>query len=253
MTNQPRVAVLIDADNIAASLCDKVLKTCEKFGNVIVKRAFGDFTKGTAATWQNTIITHAIEMNQNYNVAANKNASDISLVIDAMDLLHNLQIDTFCIISSDSDFTRLATRLTSSERKIYGFGEGEKTSDSFKNACTKFHSLTKSVKTVSKKNPAISPCTHQIAQKLNAGSDKPYLKAYNFIRKELKKLTLDKKWIKLDSLGQQISDTYPKIKYSDYGGKTLSKVVKLVEKTTLIETKGLATKDAKLRLIKVAS
>ncbi len=234
MSNQ-RVAVLIDADNIPASLCDEALRKCEALGNITIKRAYGDFTKGTASSWQNAIIANGIEMSQNYNVAMNKNASDISLVIDAMDFLHNLQTDIFCVVSSDSDFTRLATRLTSCGRKIYGFGDSTKTSKSFQNACTHFHNLIIPTKTVTQKS------SHQIAQKLNAGSEKPYLKAYNLIQKELKKITTGPKWINLDALGQQISKAHPKIKYSEYGGKTLTKVVKLVEETTLVKTKNFGT------------
>jgi hypothetical protein len=132
-----RLAVLIDADNASAAIVDDLLAEIAKLGTASVKRIYGDFTTGRLAAWNARILEHSIQQVQQPSFTTGKNASDIALVIDAMDLLHSKRFTGFCLVSSDSDFTRLAMRLREEGVIVYGFGE-KKTPRAFVAACDKF-------------------------------------------------------------------------------------------------------------------
>ncbi|WP_066074071.1 NYN domain-containing protein [Frankia sp. EI5c] len=132
-----RLAVLIDADNAQASLVEHVLAEVATFGTAHVKRAYGDWTGTHLRSWKDQLLAHSIQPIQQFAHVSGKNATDAAMVIDAMDLLYNGELDGFCLISSDSDFTRLASRLRESGRIVYGFGE-RKTPRSFVAACDTF-------------------------------------------------------------------------------------------------------------------
>jgi uncharacterized LabA/DUF88 family protein len=132
-----RLAVLIDADNAQASLVEHVLAEVATFGTAHVKRAYGDWTGTHLRSWKDQLLAHSIQPIQQFAHVSGNNATDAAMVIDAMDLLYNGELDGFCLISSDSDFTRLASRLRESGRTVYGFGE-RKTPRSFVAACDTF-------------------------------------------------------------------------------------------------------------------
>lgn len=132
-----KLAVLIDADNAQASLCNELFSEISKYGLANVKRAYGDWTTTNLKGWKEHLHKHAIQPIQQFSYTTGKNSTDSSLIIDAMDLLHEGNLDGFCLISSDSDFTRLANRLRESGIIVYGFGE-EKTPDAFISACNFF-------------------------------------------------------------------------------------------------------------------
>ena len=132
-----KLAVLIDADNAQASLCNELFSEVSKYGLSNVKRAYGDWTTTNLKGWKEHLHKHAIQPIQQFSYTTGKNSTDSSLIIDAMDLLHDGNLDGFCLISSDSDFTRLANRLRESGIIVYGFGE-EKTPDAFISACNLF-------------------------------------------------------------------------------------------------------------------
>lgn len=132
-----RLAVLIDADNAQASLVEHVLAEVAMFGTAHVKRAYGDWTSTHLRSWKDQLLAHSIQPIQQFAHTSGKNATDAAMVIDAMDLLYGAELDGFCLISSDSDFTRLASRLRESGRIVYGFGE-RKTPRSFVAACDTF-------------------------------------------------------------------------------------------------------------------
>lgn len=132
-----KLAVLIDADNAQASLCNELFSEISKYGLANVKRAYGDWTTTNLKGWKEHLHKHAIQPIQQFSYTTGKNSTDSSLIIDAMDLLHDGNLDGFCLISSDSDFTRLANRLRESGIIVYGFGE-EKTPDAFISACNLF-------------------------------------------------------------------------------------------------------------------
>jgi hypothetical protein len=132
-----RLAVLIDADNASAAVIGDILAEIASLGTVSVKRVYGDFTTSNLNSWGKVLADHAIQPMQQFRNTVGKNASDSALIIDAMDLLHTRQLSGFCLVSSDSDFTRLATRIREDGLLVYGFGE-EKTPRSFINACDRF-------------------------------------------------------------------------------------------------------------------
>ena len=134
---QPRLAVLIDADNAQPAVIEGLLAEVAKYGVASVKRIYGDFTSTRMTQWKQALLKHSINPVQQFAYTSGKNATDSSLIIDAMDLMYTRRFDGFCLVSSDSDFTRLAQRLREAGLTVYGFGE-RKTPDPFVQACDKF-------------------------------------------------------------------------------------------------------------------
>jgi NYN domain-containing protein/OST-HTH/LOTUS domain-containing protein len=132
-----RLAVLIDADNASVNVIGAILDEVSSLGTATVKRIYGNFTSTELQSWGKILAEHAIQPIQQYRNTIGKNASDSALIIDAMDLLHTRHLDGFCLVSSDSDFTRLATRIKEDGLPVYGFGE-KKTPNSFVKACNRF-------------------------------------------------------------------------------------------------------------------
>src|SRR6478736_7081327 len=133
----PRFAVLIDADNTSPQIAEGLFEEVAKFGEASVRRIYGDFSNQQLRSWSEILQKHAIDPYQQFAYTKGKNAADIALVIDAMDLLHSGRFDGFCLVSSDSDFTRLASRLREQGADVYGFGT-RKTPESFRQACRRF-------------------------------------------------------------------------------------------------------------------
>ena len=136
MTDE-KLAVLIDADNVPYANVNEMLEEIAKNGTPTIKRIYADWTKPTVSGWKNILLENAITPIQQYSYTTGKNSSDSALIIDAMDILYSGKVDGFCIVSSDSDFTRLATRLREAGMKVIGFGE-KKTPQPFIAACNKF-------------------------------------------------------------------------------------------------------------------
>ena len=137
MDSERKVAVLFDAENIASKYTPVILNEANALGSVIIRRIYGDWTAREMSSWKQVILDHSIQPIQQYRNVSGKNSSDSALIIDAMDLLYQGRVDAFCIVSSDSDFTRLAARLRESEKFVLGLGE-QKTPQSFISACSKF-------------------------------------------------------------------------------------------------------------------
>jgi uncharacterized LabA/DUF88 family protein len=135
--NAARLAVLIDADNAQPSIVDELLAEVARYGTAHVKRAYGDWTGTSLKGWKDRLLAQSIQPVQQFAYTTGKNATDTAMVIDAMDLLYSGRFDGFCLVSSDSDFTRLAARLRESGLTVYGFGE-RKTPKAFVAACDKF-------------------------------------------------------------------------------------------------------------------
>jgi uncharacterized LabA/DUF88 family protein/Fe-S-cluster formation regulator IscX/YfhJ len=132
-----KLAVLIDADNVPYTNVKEMFEEIAKYGTPTFKRIYADWTKQTVSGWKNVLLENAITPIQQYSYSVGKNASDSALIIDAMDILYTGKVDGFCIVSSDSDFTRLATRLREAGMKVIGIGE-KKTLNPFITACDKF-------------------------------------------------------------------------------------------------------------------
>ena len=134
---EDKLAVLIDADNVPYANIKEMLEEIAKNGTPTIKRIYADWTKQTVSGWKGALLENAITPIQQYSYTTGKNSSDSALIIDAMDILYSEKVDGFCIVSSDSDFTRLAIRLREAGMKVYGFGE-KKTPQPFITACDKF-------------------------------------------------------------------------------------------------------------------
>ena len=136
-SEQQKFAVLIDGDNAQASLLPQILAEVSKVGLITIKRIYGDWTTTNMNQWKESLHKHAIQPEQQFRYTVKKNATDSAMIIDAMDLLHNNDLQGFCIVSSDSDYTRLATRMREEGLFVIGVGE-KKTPEAFVNACNQF-------------------------------------------------------------------------------------------------------------------
>ncbi|GGK30006.1 hypothetical protein GCM10007962_25360 [Yeosuana aromativorans] len=137
MIKDTKIAVLIDGDNIPSKYITEMMQEIAKYGTPTIKRIYGDWTKPHLAKWKSVLLENAISPIQQYSYTTGKNATDSAMIIDAMDILYSNKVDAFCLASSDSDFTKLATRLREAGLQVYGIGE-KKTPDPFIVACDKF-------------------------------------------------------------------------------------------------------------------
>ncbi len=194
--NNPRLAVLIDADNTfkVIDIIDELFEEISKFGEASVRRIYGDWTQNQMSKWKEILPKHAIQPIQQYANTKGKNATDSALIIDAMDLLYTAPLDGFCIVSSDSDFTRLAIRFRESGKLVYGFGE-KKTPESLQAACNEFkyfEILSQNKQT----EPAATPA-EESAEKSGADRKKTAAKPVADSRKSSKELAMDAKLVSL--------------------------------------------------------
>jgi hypothetical protein len=206
-----KLAVLIDADNAQASIVAELLAEVSKFGTASIKRAYGDWTTPNLKKWKDHLHKHAIQPVQQFAYTTGKNATDASLIIDAMDILHESELDGFCLISSDSDFTRLATRIREAGLVVYGFGE-KKTPEAFIAACDKFvftEILREKDVPTEKAEPNIS----------NISKLRPIIvSAINAVSK-------DDGWARLSNLGAYINKNNPSFDPRNYGYEKLGKLI----------------------------
>lgn len=213
-----KLAVLIDADNAQAAICSELLAEIAKFGIASVKRIYGDWTKSNLKGWKDHLHKHAIQPIQQFSYTVGKNATDSSLIIDAMDLLHDGNLDGFCLVSSDSDFTRLATRIRESGLVVYGFGEN-KTPEAFISACDKF------------------VYTEILRQKNiienNSHSDNIELKA--IINTAIDATSKDDGWAPLSTVGAYITKNNPSFDPRNYGYEKLGQLVKTLQYLDITE------------------
>jgi hypothetical protein len=221
----PRLAVLIDADNASARIAPGLFEEIAKIGEASVRRIYGDFSGTRLKSWADILATHAIMPHQNFAYTSGKNASDIALVIDAMDLLHSGRFDGFCLVSSDSDFTRLAARIREQGVDVYGFGE-QKTPESFRQACRRF------IYTENLLPEAAAPDRPVAAGATQAPALKPPSAARDLIRTALAQLDDDEGWVALGRVGQRLA-----ILASDFDPRTYgqAKLGDLVEQAGSFE------------------
>lgn len=210
-----RLAVLIDAENASAKLIGAILAEIATFGTVSVRRIYGDFTSQQMAAWGSCLLEHSIQPIQQYRSVAGKGASDSALIIDAMDLLYTRKLDGFCIVSSDSDFTRLATRLREDGHAVYGFGE-QKTPKSFVQACDRFIFVEIFRNDAKPDGTAAAPLQ----------SAKPLLKLDNAMLNVLSQAVAatddDQGRAELGGIGTYLSKRMPEFDARNYGYKKLS-------------------------------
>ena len=220
-----KLAVLIDADNAQASIAGELLGEIARYGTATVKRAYGDWTTQHLAGWKETLHNLAIQPVQQFRFTVGKNATDSALIIDAMDLLHSGTVDGFCLASSDSDFTRLATRIREAGLAVYGFGE-EKTPRSFVAACDKFV-YTEVLRPVAKGAPA--PALPSPAEPLQP-----------VLFQAIAAATREDGWAPLSTVGSLVTKSNPSFDPRNYG---FQKLGELVRAQAYLEVKSVAVGD----------
>jgi uncharacterized LabA/DUF88 family protein len=209
--------VLIDADNASAKIASRLFEEIAKIGEASVRRIYGDFSGQRLKPWADVLARLAIVPHQQFAYTAGKNASDIALVIDAMDLLHSGRFDGFCLVSSDSDFTRLAARIREQGVDVYGFGE-HKTPESFRQACRRFI-YTENL--LLPEVPAPGPEADKAAKPLQAPKA-----AISLLQKALSQLEAEEGWVNLRVLGQRLTSIATDFDSRTYGYRRLSDLVR---------------------------
>ncbi|MDP3713421.1 MAG: NYN domain-containing protein [Mycobacteriales bacterium] len=239
-----RLAVLIDGDNTTPTIIGALLGEIAKYGSATVKRAYGDWTTPNLRGWKEAINTHAIQPMQQFAYTTGKNSTDSALIIDAMDLLYTGNLDGFCLVSSDSDFTKLASRLRESGKTVYGFGE-PKTPRSLVAACDKFVYLD----------------VLRIAEEPEQSTEKaavaraPIRKSASELRTDARLLTLlrdgvgaasdDDGWANLGGVGSHVAKQEPAFDSRNWG---YAKLIDLVTAIELFEVERAAGQGVRVRV-----
>ncbi|WP_236794716.1 NYN domain-containing protein [Amycolatopsis sp. GM8] len=227
--NAAKLAVLIDADNAQPGKTEALLAEVAKYGTAHVKRAYGDWTGTSLKGWKDQLLAQSIQPIQQFAYTTGKNATDAAMVIDAMDLLYSDRFDGFCIVSSDSDFTRLAARLRESGLTVYGFGE-RKTPKPFVAACDKFIYIENLTYADSDVTPADTAPTPKAA--IPAAQLKKDKTLTALLRNAVEAASDDDGWASLASVGSIVTKQRPDFDSRTYGYAKLSD---LITATTLFE------------------
>jgi uncharacterized LabA/DUF88 family protein len=238
--NVARLAVLIDADNAQPSIIEGLLAEVAKYGTAHVKRAYGDWTGTSLRGWKDQLLAQSIQPIQQFAYTRGKNATDAAMVIDAMDLLYSGRFDGFCIVSSDSDFTRLAARIRESGLTVYGFGE-RKTPKPFVAACDKFIYIENLVYAESVAATAAGEGARP-APRAAAAQLKGDTALVNLLRNAIEAASDDDGWAALGAVGQIITNQRPDFDSRTYGYAKLSD---LIDATTLFELDRRSSGDGK--------
>ncbi len=234
--NNQKLAVLIDADNAQASVIQELLAEVSRYGTATIKRAYGDWTTTNLKGWKDVLHKMAIQPIQQFSYTTGKNSTDASLIIDAMDVLHTGSVDGFCLVSSDSDFTRLATRIREAGLVVYGFGE-RKTPEPFVAACDKFI-YTEILRTKPEESKAQTvPADANIKPTVEV-AELPELAP--MILTALDAAARDDGWAPLGPLGSQMNKNNPSFDPRNYGFSQLSK---LMRKQDYLEIKEVSIGD----------
>ncbi|MBB5220619.1 hypothetical protein HNP73_000540 [Amaricoccus macauensis] len=208
----PRLAVLIDADNTSPKVADALFEEVAKIGEASLRRIYGDFSKGQQAGWERVLARHAILPTQQFAYTTGKNSTDITLVIDAMDLLHSGRFEGFCLVSSDSDFTRLAARVREQGIDVFGIGR-QTTPESFRQACTRFIFTENLVR-----GPGGEPEASAV--------QRPAGEAAVLIERALEQMEEDADgWYQLGAVGQRLQNLSPEFDTRTFGQGKLSGLV----------------------------
>ncbi len=213
------LAVLIDGDNIPSKYVKEMMEEIAKYGNPTIKRIYGDWTNPGLTKWKNVLLENAITPIQQYAYTKGKNATDSAMIIDAMDVLYSGKVDGFCIVSSDSDFTRLATRLREAGKNVIGIGE-KKTPEPFVVACDKFIYIE-----ILKSNSKNSE-DDKSQEKIEV--DKVTPKVIKLIETSINDLSDDEGWAFLGDVGNLIQKKQPNFDSRNYGFLKLTPLIKSI-------------------------
>jgi len=232
LNSEKKIAVLIDAENAQFSVLGAVLSELSKHGHIVVKKAYGDWSSIHLRNWKQPLNELAINPVQQFSYTQGKNSSDAAMIIDAMDLLYSNKFDAFALISSDSDFTKLASRLRESQIYVFGVGE-QKTPLAFRNACDDFiyTEVLRDLEADEDRSPDSTSVEPPKAQKSRQElcCDTRLL---NILRNSIREYADDDGWAPLANCGGLIKRQYPDFDSRTYGYPTLTK---LIEATELFE------------------
>lgn len=226
MEHSKKLAVLIDADNVSPALCEALVQEVAKYGAASVKRAYGDWTTPQLSSWKPLLHEYAIGPIQQFSYTTGKNSTDSSMIIDAMDLLYTEKFDGFCLVTSDSDFTKLATRIRESGLVVYGFGE-KKTPGSLQAACDKFvflEALATPSAEASSSGDAKAPAKEKKTKKqLNQDA-----KLVSLLRGAVEATADDDGWANIAAVGGHIANQ-SSFDSRNYGYRKLSTLIETTE------------------------
>jgi uncharacterized LabA/DUF88 family protein len=208
------IAVLIDGDNIPSAYVEEMMEEIAKYGNPTIKRIYGDWTRPGLSKWKNLLLENAIIPIQQYGYTRGKNATDSAMIIDAMDILYSGKVDGFCLVSSDSDFTRLATRLREAGMNVIGIGE-KKTPNPFIVACDRFIYIEILKKQTEEKVESKEPSVDKITKR-----------ELNLISSTINDLSDDDGWAFLGDVGSLIQQKRPNFDSRNYGFQKLTPLIK---------------------------
>jgi uncharacterized LabA/DUF88 family protein len=233
------LAVLIDADNAQPSIIENLLSEIAKYGTASVKRIYGDWTLPSLKSWKEILLQYSIQPVQQFGYTTGKNATDSAMIIDAMDLLYTRNFSGFCIVSSDSDFTKLASRIRESGLFVYGFGE-RKTPSAFVSACDKFI-YTEVLRAKTDEKQAIA--------KKSSNALKQDTKLVTLLRNAVEASSDDSGWAQLGSVGSNIAKQSPDFDPRNYG---YGKLGELVSATKLfsVEERQVGNSNSKILYIR---
>lgn len=220
MTTNKNLAVLIDGDNIPSAYVKEMMEEITKYGNPTIKRIYGDWTKPNLSKWKNLLLENAITPIQQYGYTTGKNATDSAMIIDAMDILYSQKVNGFCLVSSDSDFTRLATRLREAGMEVIGIGE-KKTPNPFIVACDKFVYIE-----ILKKQSKKEVKNGKDSGKSNV--DRITQKELNLISTTVSDLSDDDGWAFLGDVGGMLQKKQPNFDSRNYGFEKLTPLIKSI-------------------------
>ncbi|MFZ1807482.1 MAG: NYN domain-containing protein [Cyclobacteriaceae bacterium] len=245
-SKDPRLAVLIDADNIPYAHVKEMLEEIAKYGTPTFKRIYGDWTKPTASGWKTVLLEHAITPVQQYAYTTGKNATDSAMIIDAMDILYSGRVEGFCIVSSDSDFTRLATRLREAGMKVIGIGE-KKTPKPFISACEKFIYLE-----ILKPNTESKGTDKKTTGKKSSGKTVEEIddKLIKLIRSSINDLGDENGWVFLGELGSLLLKKHPNFDPRNYGYNKMLPLIKSINKFE-VDERDSGNKNIKLVYVRI--
>jgi uncharacterized LabA/DUF88 family protein len=223
MDKDLNLAVLIDGDNIPAAYIKEMMEEIAKYGNPTIKRIYGDWTKPNLSKWKSVLLENAITPIQQYGYTSGKNATDSAMIIDAMDILYSQKVNGFCLVSSDSDFTRLATRLREAGLRVFGIGE-KKTPDPFIVACDKFIYLE--ILRDQSKEAENDQSKGKSAKKSDV--DKVTPKVVRLISSTISDLADDDGWAFLGDVGNLLQKKQPNFDSRNYGFQKLTPLIKSI-------------------------
>jgi Uncharacterized conserved protein len=242
MNTEIRLAVLIDGDNIPSAHVKEMMEEIAKYGNPTIKRIYGDWTKPALGKWKTLLLENAITPIQQYGYTSGKNATDSAMIIDAMDILYSGKVDGFCLVSSDSDFTRLATRLREAGMTVIGIGE-RKTPEPFIVACDRFIYI-EILKTQSKDENS----KEKASKEKKDETEKITPKVIRLIASTISDLADEDGWAFLGDVGSLLQKKQPNFDSRNYG---FQKLTPMINSTNRFEIEQREGSKGKFKLIYV--